>query len=750
MTPKFTSAGLASPSVTIQSSDSSDLSSLPTTIGATPGDLRSGGNIDEATQTGATRSGSPVGKRSTRQRRETKRYCEFRNSISSTSSGKYDEPHPAKRQKLDATTDEEGAPAAMSSPRPKALVRKKPRPEHAPNDPIIDFNNPQDDSDIERDIAESFIAKVKGQAPYPEKYESDVRYFYIHRLPKHQKLIQKLDPNQRKLSRMYPLEDPLDPTITATRNPLFDHRTLYEEIDGKMVPVGVREKSSRSSKTAASTSEQPPTEQPPLEKSTQQSNKGGRSQKGRGTGGSAGRDQDTPEPPQKPMTEPSEKEKLAGIRERQAKVKRLFNSLAGQQNAVLERTTQLQLAELTKKPTAHTTVPEHSEVTSELSKRQDETQALVRAEYDQQIAAANRELGSQAEVIMRQHRTRISEAQREHIKGAQGDLVLLDKAFRASKDDTGTSNGSDIEPYFPRYHEMPEPDARPRGYTSHQIRDEKPFKANLTDYDEQAQREVIEKDIIAPVQKAIAEEQAQRQENVEKQARLDSLVEVTKDELQRAGGYFVARPPTVNPQFALSRLADCAEYVTRYQFVPVPAGDVPATISARQNDPREVLAPPFPRSDTNVAIAPAAPRPSTIAPSAHQLNAPHYHHMPASTPAAPRRLGGPKREPGTITFTPAQTPDSDRFKNPPQPQPLPPGQHVYRPSSLQPHLTRSDSTGSGSGTNKINNTFVNTNPDGSSRSYQASEQARANATRNQVKGAGPKGGTRILLPKNMQ
>lgn len=126
-------------------------------------------------------------------------------------------------------------------------------------------------------------------------------------------------------------------------------------------------------------------------------------------------------------------------------------------------------------------------------------------------------------------------------------------------------------------------------------------------------------------------------------------------------------------------------------------------------------------------------------PSSEPLNIQHRFPSAAASTTRPR-VGGPRREPGQITFTPAQTPDSERFKNPPQPQPLPPGQAVYRPNSLQQLNSARNA-----------NTVINNNntapPEINSRSQQAADVARQTATINQGQGAGPKGGRRILLPK---
>ena len=634
--------------------------------------------------------------------------------------------------------------------------------------------------------------------------------------------------------------------------------------------------------------------------------RGAKANKGR-AGAGGGRDRDSPDPPHKVGLSEVERRSLAIIRQRQNELRKFFNTIVNQQREALELQASRDLSRLYRKPKKHTKVPEYAEILAKIQRQENMVKDLVLKERALQTALFEKEKEAQTEIIESQYRLRVEETQREHIKGAQGDLIIYKRALRNAGDETRTNNGSDVEPFIPRYNEFPEPDERPRGYTSTRIRDEIAFNENLADYDEQAQREVLDDDIVGPIFESVAEHHALREAQDQKEANLSSLLSVTKEELEQAY-------PKENPQFALSRLADCAEFVSRlpsnemYTFIPVAPRDVhqfpdqhagwvpgPVQQQASPSTPAQTqqIAPkkPVSQRQKSISIAPKrlsrdedpqsqsssntstplptlAPAPSRMPPPS--MSSQHHHHqlpptqmlppqpasaappsyipapsrhqslapliipkpMQASPPATPTyaqtpgipahvppppspsyrgpmfnsnyppppspvqhvgmtyppvaayppqhypqptvtsnidrlltalspvddktpepfrrstpnngnrpRIGGPRREPGQITFTPAQTPDSDRFKNPPQPQPMPPGQAVYRPSSLQQH-------GQPPPAPKIATTFVNSTPETSSRSQQAASLAAQNAARNAGQGAGPKGGRRVLLPKS--
>ncbi|KAK5101173.1 hypothetical protein LTS08_004779 [Lithohypha guttulata] len=969
------------------SASTSGLSSLSSDIGPTPKGLRDYMETDETNRTGATRAGSPV-RRSKRERKQMSRYAEFRASISSTSSQDTNSLPPRKRRKTHAPgTQEQSSSASETSIAQSSSSNSVSSIPNVPLSPVqASASRPEPKlkqsvtatiPEIEADIVGAFFAKAYDK-PVNRKFTLQQVDDYTTRFPEQLERMKKMSQNERREHWMYPNFDYKNPT--------------YYGADGTISKASSSTAQPGSNKGSRTTSPLKGGRSGQQARGNRGNGKNGKSQKGRGTGGSGpGRDKESPDPPHKISMKPHEKDLLHAVRQRQLKLKSLFSSMAGQQRDALELQASGNISKLLRKPTFHTKVPAYHEVMQKLEEKENETKSLIRAELKEQIALADRELGSQAEIIVREFRTRVEEAQKEHVRGCQGDLMLIARAHRGAGDDTRTSNGSDIGSDFPRLHELPEPNARPRGYTSQRIQDEKAFRETSSSYDEQAQREVIERDIVGPVLEAAAREAASQRADVDKQARLDTLIDVARQELRQAGGYLVPRPLSEdeNPQFALSRLADVAEYISTihpnraYIFMPVEPRDIdnfpieyligpklyleyeqiqsrrsansratslrpkstslpqkrpsadqtpynkpssnpsaslpnlaiapsrmppPPSSSSSQRHHSVLVKPPiahptFVRAFCNMAsreahafpevaswlqtssqqiprasqppttVAQLAP-PASPASSRGSLSQPHVPPQPSphqsrqypptktsitspiattspqqfqppttrfdipqpttiiqqqlpqpplpppsqpaittttiSSPAsdvtqqrrrsinassfpAPRpRLGGPRREPGQITFTPAQTPDSDRFKNPPQPQLLPPGQSAYRPSSLQPHhhnsyttninnnnnnnhhhnipellapttttttgqnltpaqgppsTTSTSTSTAGSTTGKITNTFVNQNPDATSRSIQAADVARRTATSTQVQGAGPKGGKRVLLPK---
>jgi hypothetical protein len=88
-------------------------------------------------------------------------------------------------------------------------------------------------------------------------------------------------------------------------------------------------------------------------------------------------------------------------------------------------------------------------------------------------------------------------AQKEHIKGAEGEIMLLEQAGHAANDETHTEADSETDA-FPMYHKMPEA-GQVRGYNSTHIVDEKVFQPQVTTFNDQVRREVIDDEIIAPM-----------------------------------------------------------------------------------------------------------------------------------------------------------------------------------------------------------------------------------------------------------
>ena len=147
-----------------------------------------------------------------------------------------------------------------------------------------------------------------------------------------------------------------------------------------------------------------------------------------------------------------------------------------------------------------------------------------------------------------------------------------------------TESGSDMMDYFPHYHELPEPDTQPRGYSSNKLMDEKPFKRQLEEsYDEQARQEVLNEDIIGPLLKQMEQRnQEWREEQKRKRSQtMEALSGEAAKELEKIGGYLIPRPLDMGQanSYALSALADVSEWVAQqhpqqqYIYVSLAKGD---------------------------------------------------------------------------------------------------------------------------------------------------------------------------------
>ena len=195
--------------------------------------------------------------------------------------------------------------------------------------------------------------------------------------------------------------------------------------------------------------------------------------------------------------------------------------------------------------------------------------------------------------------TRLEEAHKEHLSGAEGDIILFERAYRAAHDDTHTESGSDVDG-FPRYHELPEPDTQPRGYVSRKIVDEKSFKLQLASYDERARQQVLNEEVIAPLLKQMEERDNEwRGEQVLLKSR--NLGALTTEAIKELDNMKESqkRPATADSfvdsrsSYALSALADVSEYIAQarqrperqpsYNYMPSalpPPPPPPASVSA--------------------------------------------------------------------------------------------------------------------------------------------------------------------------
>ncbi|EXJ57095.1 hypothetical protein A1O7_07439 [Cladophialophora yegresii CBS 114405] len=332
------------------------------------------------------------------------------------------------------------------------------------------------------------------------------------------------------------------------------------------------------------------------------SNGGGRKGKPKGRGGRGG----SPDPPERrqPLSQ-EEKAMISILKARQQELKRFFSVVGAQQFDILEQLANRDLNRMAKKSNAHKKVPEYAMIVEELEAAKQDAEDLVRKRYDIQLEAEMRRLEAEKEVIEQQWKNRRAAARKEHLAAAEGDIILFERAYRAAHDDTHTESGSDMMEYFPHYHELPEPDTQPRGYTSSRIKDEKPFKRQLGEsYDEQARQQVLNEDVIGPLLKQIEQRNKEwRAEQLSHKSRsIDALTEEAAKELAKIGGYLVPRPMDMAEanSFALSALADVSEWVAQqypqkqYIYVPLAKGEA-FPVQGLDFSPLPGQAPPPPR-----------------------------------------------------------------------------------------------------------------------------------------------------------
>jgi hypothetical protein len=173
-------------------------------------------------------------------------------------------------------------------------------------------------------------------------------------------------------------------------------------------------------------------------------------------------------------------------------------------------------------------------------------------------------------------------AQKEHIKGAEGEIMLLEQAGHAANDETRTEAGSETDA-FPMYHKMPEA-GRVRGYNSTRIVDEKVFQPQVTTFNDQVRREVIDDEIIAPMARDHFEKNAEFKKEQAKwnTMNMTALSEEAMKQLKEISGYLIPQPIVMSEinSIGLSALADAAEFkAQRYprvaHFPAIPLNFVP-------------------------------------------------------------------------------------------------------------------------------------------------------------------------------
>jgi hypothetical protein len=157
-------------------------------------------------------------------------------------------------------------------------------------------------------------------------------------------------------------------------------------------------------------------------------------------------------------------------------------------------------------------------------------------------------------------------AQKEHIKGAEGEIMLLEQAGHAANDETRTEAGSETDA-FPMYHKMPEA-GRVRGYNSTRIVDEKVFQPQVTTFNDQVRREVIDDEIIAPMARDHFEKNAEYKKEQAKwnTMNMTALSEEAMKQLKEISGYLIPQSMMMSEinSIGLSALADAAELTAQH------------------------------------------------------------------------------------------------------------------------------------------------------------------------------------------
>ncbi|KAK4939933.1 hypothetical protein LTR10_019892 [Elasticomyces elasticus] len=396
--------------------------------------------------------------------------------------------------------------------------------------------------------------------------------------------------------------------------------------------------------------------------------------------GRGGRGGDSPEPPnrRRPLTQ-DERVEISMLKARQHELKRFFAVIGAQQADILDQLATKGLSKLARKPKAHTHVPEYDIVKEGLETTMEDIQEVIRTRYRLQVDEEIQRMKREKEVIEQQFKTRLEEAHQEHLSGAEGDIILFERAYRAAHDDTHTESGSDVDG-FPRYHELPEPDTQPRGYVSRKIMDEKPFKLQLASYDERARQQVLNEEVVAPLLRQMEERDNEWREEQErlKSLNLDALSTEAIKELDSIRES-QKKPAITDPlgdlrsSYALSALADVSEWAAQQRSERSSYSYMPPTLAPPPPPPP----PPAPISASTPATA-SVPVPTTREP--FFMGPFGTFNRPASRASSLRFKNILNGDPPTTTTTAITT------TAPPPPPPAPPSSTL--PSSTSDSMDR--------------------------------------------------------------
>lgn len=261
------------------------------------------------------------------------------------------------------------------------------------------------------------------------------------------------------------------------------------------------------------------------------------------------------------------------LKARQALLRNFFRDVGRQQVDILDTLSLRDINRLLRRANAHKKVPEYDDVLEDLQEKKQDAIDLANRRFELEKKLAEDQFAQKQELLAQQLKQRCKQVRAEHLSGAQGDLMLLQKQAAAIIDDDRTDDGSHNEDpeYFPRYHEFPESNVRSepvrvRGYTSNKVVDERPFKHQLaaSNYDDQVRRDVLQSDVMAPIVRSLEISNKERRE-AEARQKTQNMMALSNEavhQLSDIKGYLVPTPmsSTELNSYSLSLLADISEY----------------------------------------------------------------------------------------------------------------------------------------------------------------------------------------------
>ena len=393
--------------------------------------------------------------------------------------------------------------------------------------------------------------------------------------------------------------------------------------------------------------------------------------KGKGRGKNNRRDDDDEEEEPLEGKDPNtddQKNVVKLIKARQALLRNFFRDVGRQQTDILDTLSLRDLNKLCRRSNAHKKVPEYDDVLEDLQEKKQDAVNIAKTRFELDKKLAENQFAQQKEVIDQQFKQRYEQVRAEHLSGAQGDIIILEKEKAGNVDDDRTDEGShnqDAE-YFPRYHQFPESNVRGepmpvRGYTSDKITDERPFKVQLeaSNYDDQVRREVLLSDVMGPIVRSLKESNQRRRE-AEAREKTQNMMALSNEaiyQLSEVRGYLVPTRLSAAEMnsYALSLLADVSEFHAEhhkekaFRYLSVAPGEaVPREVVEFQQVQLVEQLPAAPRLPLPAPRAPTST--TTPAPAANQRTHQFVFQNPGATPAT--RLPRLAAPPGSTAVAP--------------------------------------------------------------------------------------------------